>query len=78
MFGFESLQKWQEFIFSVQFDDEQLAQKIVDTLVGTHRLGKSRNAEFGQIEVEEISKPQLLGSFDSVSYPHLDVYKRQD
>lgn len=64
MFGFESLQKGQEFVFSVQFDDEQLAQKIVDTLVGTHRLGKSRNAEFGQIEVEEISKPQLLGSFD--------------
>ena len=64
MFGLESLQKGQEFVFSVQFDDEQLAQKIVDTLIGTHRLGKSRNAEFGQIEVKEISKPQLLGSFD--------------
>lgn len=64
MFGFESLQQGQEFILSLQFDDEKLVQKVVETLVGTHRLGKSRNAEYGQIEVTQIAKPQLLGSFD--------------
>ena len=64
MFGFESLQQCQEFIFSVQFDDDQLTQKVVDALVGRHRLGKSKNAEYGQIEVTQIDKPLTLNSID--------------
>lgn len=64
MFGFESLHQGQEFIFSVQLDEERFAQKVVNTLVGTHRLGKSKNAEFGQIEVMQIAEPQQPGSFE--------------
>lgn len=64
MFGFESLQKGQDFVFSVQFEEDILVQKVVEKLIGTHRLGKSKNAEFGQIEVTQIANPQLLCSFN--------------
>jgi CRISPR/Cas system CSM-associated protein Csm3 (group 7 of RAMP superfamily) len=64
MFGFESLLQGQEFIFSVQFDNESLVQNIVDKLVGAHRLGKSKNAAFSQIHVAQISGPEIIKSFD--------------
>lgn len=54
MFGIESLNKGLEFIFSVQFDDDKLLKSVSDALIGNHRLGKSKNAEFGQINIERI------------------------
>lgn len=64
MFGFESLLKGQEFIFSVQFDEDKWIQPVENALIGIHRLGKSKNAEFGQIEIAKIETPTLTGSFD--------------
>lgn len=69
MFGFESLNKGLEFIFSIQFDDETLIDKVNEVIEGNHRLGKSKNAEFGQIKIEKLlNQPSTIKSFNADDY----------
>ncbi len=68
MFGFESLEKGQEFIFSVRFKDDQYSKLVTDSLTGVQRLGKSKNAEFGQVKITKISKPKTISSFKTAGY----------
>lgn len=69
MFGFESLKKGLEFIFSVQFDDETLVDRITSTLEGIHRIGKSKNAEFGQVKIKKMQiPPPAIETFDASGY----------
>jgi len=69
MFGFESLNKGLTFLFSVQFDNELDFDNINAALVGNHRLGKSKNAEFGQIKIEQMEKqPSTIESFEDQKY----------
>lgn len=69
MFGFESLNKGLEFIFSIQFDDKLFIDEINQAIEGNHRLGKSKNAEFGQIKIEGMpTQPQTINSFKSNDY----------
>jgi len=64
MFGFESIKKGQIFIFSVIFEDDTYAEKIIDILEGDHRIGKSKTAQYGQVNIKKISdaKPFENGS----------------
>jgi len=69
MFGFESLNKGLEFIFSIQFDDDTFIDKLNEVIVGSHRLGKSKNAEFGQIKIEKLpNQPSTIKSFNANDY----------
>ncbi len=69
MFGFESLNKGLEFIFSIQFDDDTIVDKISGVIEGNHRLGKSKNAEFGQINIKKLpNQPSTVKSFNSDEY----------
>ena len=69
MFGLESLKKGLEFIFSVQFDDEHFVTKISNAIEGTHRIGKSKNAEFGQVKIEKLqSQPKAIETFNTHGY----------
>lgn len=69
MFGFESMNKDLTFLFSVQFDDEMYYSKINTALLGHHRLGKSKNAEYGQVKIELVKKhPTNIGSFEAIDY----------
>ena len=68
MFGFESLEKGQEFIFSVSFKDDQYSKVVSDSLTGVQRLGKSKNAEFGQVKITKIPKPSTISSFETAKY----------
>jgi hypothetical protein len=68
MFGFESLNKGLEFIFSVQLEDETNLELINKALIGKHRLGKSRNAEFGQIEITSIDSVNQIEHFNDQSF----------
>jgi len=56
MFGFESLKKSQQFIFSIRFNDLTLKERVIDCLIGTRRVGKSKTAEFGQVNIEQITE----------------------
>lgn len=66
MFGFESLNKGLDFVFSIQFDDDSMIETVTKVIEGKHRLGKSRNAEFGQINVEKLDiQPKPIENFKS-------------
>ncbi len=54
MFGFESIKKGQEFIFSLIFEDDKYIDLVSDALVGNKRIGKSKTAQFGQVSIEKI------------------------
>ncbi|UAM97268.1 hypothetical protein K8354_13190 [Polaribacter litorisediminis] len=68
MFGFESLGKGQEFIFSVCFKDDKYMKVVSDSLTGIQRLGKSKNAEFGQVQIQRIANPATISSFKNENY----------
>lgn len=68
MFGFESLKAGQEFVFSVFFKNLQYIEKVTTALLGTQRVGKSKTAQFGQVNIERIETPKLVDSFSPIGY----------
>lgn len=53
MFGYQSLAAGLELIFSVEVDNEGLANTIEDALVGKKKVGRSRSAQYGLVEISE-------------------------
>jgi len=75
MFGFESMSAGQEFIFSVDFkkgnpETEKIIgtikQDLIDALSGSQKIGKSKSAQYGQVNIEKIEDPDTFadGNFD--------------
>jgi hypothetical protein len=56
MFGYESINKGLEMIFYVYVDDD-VTTDVAKLLVGTQRVGRSRTAQYGLVEITEIGKP---------------------
>lgn len=67
MFGYESLRKGMEFLFSVECDDDSLAEAILSRLVGTRHIGRSRTAQYGLVEISECSFVQQESSASTFS-----------
>jgi len=53
MYGYESLDKGAEFYFSVEVDDDGMVSKIEEAIKGIKRIGRSRTAQYGLVEIEE-------------------------
>lgn len=53
MFGYESLDKGQCFLFEVEVDNDILSEKIKEALAGKHHIGRSRTAQYGLVKIEE-------------------------
>jgi hypothetical protein len=56
LFGYSSLPADNSFIFSLEADDDvkpSLFEEIVERLLGTLKLGRSRSAEYGAVSIEE-------------------------
>ncbi|MBR5373085.1 MAG: hypothetical protein IK131_00255 [Paludibacteraceae bacterium] len=51
MYGYESLQKGLELYFEVQVENDDLAKDIKGALVGKKRVGRSRTAQYGLVEI---------------------------
>lgn len=51
MFGYESLDAGLRFLFEVQVDDDSLAEQVSRMLTGVHYVGRSRTAQYGQVEI---------------------------
>lgn len=51
MYGYESLDKGAVFLFEVEMDDDQWASVIENALIGKKRLGRSRTAQYGLVEI---------------------------
>jgi len=65
MFGFESIKKGQEFIFSVVFQDESFEKQVTDVLLGNHRIGKSKTAQYGQVTIEPVDGIKSFSNQDT-------------
>ncbi len=68
MYGFESLRKGQEFVFSVRFKDDRHLDTVTEALVGLKRIGKSRTAQYGQLEIGRIEPVKGVSTFKSGKY----------
>ncbi len=62
MFGYEFLKSGSEWSFYIEMDDENpvLNEQIKSCMIGNKRLGRSKNAEFGLIEVSYVNEENLL------------------
>lgn len=57
LFGYQSLQKGLDMYFSVEIDDtvanpEEIAKEINKALIGNRRIGRSRTAQYGLVEIK--------------------------
>lgn len=52
MFGYESLRKGLEMCFAVEVEDERFVTLIDNAIRGVHRVGRSRSAQYGLVEIE--------------------------
>lgn len=55
MYGYESLRKGMTFLFEIEVDDAlaDLANDIKAYVLGKHRVGRSRTAQYGLVEITE-------------------------
>lgn len=77
MFGYESLGKGQSFFFEVETDIDELAEKIERALVGRHRIGRSRTAQYGLVNIERADYndyPSMPGTIPTKNGPRVAVY----
>lgn len=62
MYGYQSLAKGLEMLFEVEVDCEEYVEDIEMALKGTRRVGRSRSAQYGLVEIEPLS-------FDTIKSP---------
>lgn len=73
MFGYEGLEKGSEYLFSVEVENDHLAENIEESLVGIKHIGRSRTAQYGLVEIsiasfdEPVSRPATF-SMDENTY----------
>lgn len=60
MYGYESLQSGSTWMFEVTVEDESLAPLLIDALKGTRRVGRSRTAQYGLVEIEELKDTEVV------------------
>lgn len=53
MYGYQSLPKGLEYVFSITTEEDNLADKIDGAIIGTHRMGRSRTAQYGLVAIEQ-------------------------
>jgi CRISPR-associated protein Csx10 len=61
LFGYQALQAGQEFVFTLQADDDvgELFDQAVGWLTGQARLGRSRSAQYGQVSIKPCTAVSL-------------------
>lgn len=67
MYGYESIDAGQEFLFEVELDNEALAERIGKMLAGSHHIGRSKNSQYGSITIEEYRYEDTESRDDSVA-----------
>jgi hypothetical protein len=55
MYGYSGLEKGTLWRFEVEFDEPDYIEEVREALIGRHRIGRSKSAEYGLIEIREIN-----------------------
>lgn len=77
MFGYEGLEKGSEYLFSVEIENENLAQTIEEGLVGIKHIGRSRTAQYGLVEISKTTfheQTSLPATFPIDNDTYITVY----
>ncbi len=78
MYGYQSIEKGLEFIFEIAVNDEvsdELLTQIKASLTGIKRIGRSRTAQYGLVEISESNTSQEQNSSpDTISDHYIYVY----
>lgn len=64
MFGFESLKTGQVYVFSVRYENAEYQQIVEEFLLGKKRIGKSKTAQYGQVDIKRITNPTVIESIE--------------
>lgn len=62
MYGYQSLQKGLELYFEVAVDNNELDSRIVEALEGKKRVGRSRTAQYGLVDIEKFDYKEIESS----------------
>ena len=63
MYGFDAIKAGQVFLFSVTFENESYIEQVKNALEGTKQLGKSKTAQYGQVDIQLLDiNPQRFSS----------------
>lgn len=63
MYGYESLQEGLEMYFEIESDlDAELNKKIQSAILGKKRIGRSRSAQYGSVEIERVDYKEIMSS----------------
>lgn len=72
MYGYQSLQKGLELYFEVAVDNNELDSLIVEALEGKKRVGRSRTAQYGLVEIKKFEYKEIGSSTETNEY--VEVY----
>jgi len=67
MYGYQSIQEGTEYCFEIGYDDDvdfDLVERIKSKLLGKKRIGRSRTAQYGLVEINEEAFDKLSSNFD--------------
>lgn len=70
MYGYESMQQGMTYCFDIVFDDEisdSIIEKVKNHIVGLKRVGRSRTAQYGLVDITEGTFNRVTSNFDSTS-----------
>lgn len=59
MFGLQTIEAGQIFNFQIDYKDQQNISIVENALLGDQRIGKSKNAEFGQVHISELESTPI-------------------
>lgn len=68
MFGVSSLVKGQIFTFTIKYESDDLQTKVEAFLIGKKQIGKSKTAQFGQVEIKSIGKAPAVNHFPNKDF----------
>jgi len=71
MYGYQSMDKGLSLIFHLTYDEEEpitadLIDKVKNILIGRHRVGRSRTAQYGLVEIEEMQEDKNTDKPDTM------------
>ncbi len=60
MYGYSGLEKGSFWRFEVAFDKREYVEEVREALIGQHRIGRSKSAEYGLVNIKEISAERQI------------------
>lgn len=63
MYGYSGLERGTTWRFEVEFEKADYLEEVRNALIGRHRIGRSKSAEYGMIEIREV-KTETQNPYD--------------